>query len=124
MNKKFPYNTSDLKPSRRDFMRLGGASLAAAMMMRNGLPPFLAQGMGGIPAELHPGSPNNPRGWTTTLPPIPDGMPVESAGYNHRQPARSLGIRRWRRHREFALHPLERRGDRHQLEAGVHLDGQ
>ena len=77
MNKKFPYNTSDLKPSRRDFMRLGGASLAAAMMMRHGLPPFLAQGMGGIPAELHPGSPNNPRGWTTTLPPIPEGMPVD-----------------------------------------------
>ena len=77
MTKRFPYDTSDLKPSRRDFMRLGGASLAAAMMMRHGMPPALAQGMGAIPAELHPGSPNNPRGWTTTLPPIPDGMPVD-----------------------------------------------
>ena len=77
MNKRFPYNTSDLKPSRRDFMRLGGTSLAAAMMMRYGSLPLLAQGMGDIPAELHPGSPNNPRGWTTTLPPIPDGMPVD-----------------------------------------------
>ena len=77
MKSNFPYNTSDLKPSRRDFMRLGGTSLAAAMMMRAGLPPILAQGMGDIPAELHPGSPNNPRGWTTTLPPIPEGMPVD-----------------------------------------------
>ena len=77
MKKRFPYDTSDLKPSRRDFMRLGGMSLAVAMMMRAGLPPVLAQGMGDIPAELHPGSPNNPRGWTTTLPPIPEGMPVD-----------------------------------------------
>ena len=77
MNSKFPYNTSDLKPSRRDFMRLGGGSLAAAMMMRYGALPILAQAMGDIPAELHPGSPNNPRGWATTLPPIPEGMPVD-----------------------------------------------
>lgn len=77
MKKRFPYDTSDLKPSRRDFIRLGGTSLAAAMMMRHGPLPVLAQGMGDIPAELHPGSPNNPRGWTTTLPPIPDGMPVD-----------------------------------------------
>ncbi len=26
MNKKLPYNTSDLKPSRRDFLRLSGAN--------------------------------------------------------------------------------------------------
>jgi putative aldouronate transport system substrate-binding protein len=77
MNKKFPYNTSDLKPSRRDFLRLSGAGLAAAMMARYGIPPGLAQMMGDIPAELHPGSPNNPRGWTTTLPPIPDGLPAD-----------------------------------------------
>ena len=76
MNKRFPYNTSDLKPSRRDFLRLSGAGMAAAMMARYGLAPILAQSMGEIPAELHPGSPNNPRGWTTTLPPIPDGMPA------------------------------------------------
>ncbi len=77
MNKKFPYNTSDLKPSRRDFLRLSGAGLAAAMLARYGMPPAFAQMAGDIPAELHPGSPNNPRGWTTTLPPIPDGMPVD-----------------------------------------------
>ncbi len=77
MMKKFPYKRSDLKPSRRDFMRLSGAGLAAMMTARYGLPPAFAQGMDGIPAELHPGSPNNPRGWTTNLPPIPDGMPVD-----------------------------------------------
>ena len=77
MNKKFPYDTSDLKPSRRDFLRLSGAGMAAMMMARHGLPPVFAQGMSDIPAELHPGSPNNPRGWTTTLPPIPEGMPVD-----------------------------------------------
>ncbi len=77
MNKKFLYETSDLKPSRRDFLRLSGAGMAAMMMARYGLPPAFAQGMDGIPAELQPGSPNNPRGWATTLPPIPDGMPVD-----------------------------------------------
>ncbi len=77
MNKKFPYNTGDLKPSRRDFMRMSGAGLAAALMTRFGFSPALAQMMADIPAELHPGSPNNRRGWTTTLPPIPDGLPVD-----------------------------------------------
>ena len=77
MNKKFPYDTSDMKPSRRDFLRLSGAGMAAMMLARHGLPPVFAQGMSDIPAELHPGSPNNPRGWTTTLPPIPEGMPVD-----------------------------------------------
>ena len=96
MNKKFPYDTSDLKPSRRDFLRLSGAGMAAMMMARYGLPPVFAQGMGDIPAELHPGSPNNPRGWTTTLPPIPDRHAGGSARDHHRQPARTLGIRRWR----------------------------
>ena len=77
MNKKFPFNTSDLKPSRRDFLRLSGASLAIALSARYGIPPALAQMMADIPAELHPGSPNNARGWTTTLPPIPEGMPAD-----------------------------------------------
>ena len=48
MNKRFPYNTSDLKPSRRDFLRLSGAGMAAAMMARYGMAPILAQGMGEI----------------------------------------------------------------------------
>ena len=61
--------------SRRDFLRMGGASLAMAMTARYGIAPILAQG--GIPAGLAPGSPNNPRGWTTLLPPIPEGMPVD-----------------------------------------------
>ena len=65
MNKKFPYNTEDLKPSRRDFLKLSSFGLATAMMARYGFAPILGQGMGEIPAELHPGSPNNPRGWTT-----------------------------------------------------------
>ncbi len=77
MNKKFPYDTSGVRPSRRDFLRLSGAGMAAMMMVRYGLPPAFAQGMGDIPAQLHPGSPNNSRGWTTSLPPIPDGMPVD-----------------------------------------------
>ena len=77
MSKKFPYNTEDLKPSRRDFLKWSGAGMATAMMARYGMAPILAQGMGDIPAELHPGSPNNPRGWTTTLPPIPEGMPAD-----------------------------------------------
>ncbi len=77
MNKRFRYEPLALKPSRRDFLRFSGAGLAAMMMARYGVPPVLAQDMGGIPAELHPGSPGNPRGWTTTLPPIPEGMPVD-----------------------------------------------
>ena len=77
MSKKFPYNTEDLRPSRRDFLRMSSFGLASAMMARYGLAPIFGQGMGEIPAELHPGSPNNSRGWTTTLPPIPEGMPVD-----------------------------------------------
>ena len=61
--------------SRRDFLRMGGASLAMAMTARHGIAPILAQG--GIPAGLAPGSPGNPRGWTTILPPVPEGMPVD-----------------------------------------------
>ena len=57
MSKKFPYNTEDLKPSRRDFLKWSGAGMATAMMARYGLAPILAQNMGEIPAELHPGQP-------------------------------------------------------------------
>ena len=57
MNKKFPYNTSDLRPSRRDFLRLSGAGMAAMMMARYGLPPVFAQGMGDIPRSCIPAAP-------------------------------------------------------------------
>ena len=78
MKKNFPYDMRDFKPSRRDFLRVSGIGLAAAMMMRHGVGPALAQmSAADLPAELLPGSPNHPRGWTTTLPPIPDGMPVD-----------------------------------------------
>ena len=77
MNKINASKLSQLQPSRRDFLRMSSLGLAAAMSVRYGLPPALAQMAGDIPAGLHPGSPNNPRGWTTTLPPIPEGMPVD-----------------------------------------------
>ena len=98
MNKRFPYNTSDLKPSRRDFLRLSGAGMAAAMMARYGMAPILAQGMGDIPAELHPGSPNN-RAWLDDdFAADPRRHASGSTGDGHRQPPRSLGIPRWRRY--------------------------
>ena len=124
MSKRFPYNTEDLKPSRRDFLKWGGAGMATAMMARYGLAPILAQNMGEIPAELHPGSPNNARGWTTTLAADPGGHAGRSAGDDHGEQARSLGIRRWRRYRELALHALERRGHRHPSGSWLQLDGQ
>ena len=77
MKKKFPYDPAVGKPSRRDFLRLSGASLATALMARYGFSPALAQMADAIPAELQPGSPNNPRGWTNSLPPIPEGLPVD-----------------------------------------------
>ena len=55
MNKRFPYNTSDLKPSRRDFLRLSGAGMAAAMMARYGMAPILAQEHGGYPRRAASG---------------------------------------------------------------------
>lgn len=76
MNKTFPYRTADLKPSRRDFFKLSGVGLAAAMLSRYGMAPAFAQDMG-LPAALIPGSPDHPRGWTTTLPPIPEGLPAD-----------------------------------------------
>ena len=49
MNKKFPFDTSDLRPSRRDFLRMSGAGLAAAMMARYGMPPGIRADDGGHP---------------------------------------------------------------------------
>ena len=49
MSKRFPYNTEDLKPSRRDFLKWGGAGMATAMMARYGLAPILAQEYGRDP---------------------------------------------------------------------------
>lgn len=72
MTRKFPVRTDGF--SRRDFLRGSSLGVAAAMSAQYGL--TLAQGESGIPAELIPGSPQHPRGWTTTLPPVPDGMPV------------------------------------------------
>ena len=72
MSRKFPIRNNGF--SRRDFLRGSSLGVAAAMTARHGL--MLAQGESGIPAELIPGSPQHPRGWTTTLPPVPEGMPV------------------------------------------------
>ncbi len=72
MNRKLPISQGSF--SRRDFLRGSSIGLAAAMTSRYGL--TMAQDVSGIPQELIPGSPGHPRGWTTTLPPIPEGMPV------------------------------------------------
>ena len=72
MNRKLPISGGAF--SRRDFLRGSSVGLAAAMASRYGL--AVAQEASGIPQELIPGSPGHPRGWTTTLPPIPEGMPV------------------------------------------------
>ncbi|MYD39785.1 MAG: twin-arginine translocation signal domain-containing protein [Chloroflexi bacterium] len=62
MIRKHHLQSSKRKPSRRDFLKMSGIGMAAAMMARYGLAPAFGQGMADIPAELLPGSPNNPRG--------------------------------------------------------------
>ncbi|MCY4527333.1 MAG: twin-arginine translocation signal domain-containing protein, partial [Anaerolineaceae bacterium] len=68
MNRKLPMSQGSF--SRRDFLRGSSIGLAAAMTSRYGL--TMAQDATGLPPDLIPGSPNNPRGWTTTLPPVPE----------------------------------------------------
>ncbi len=67
------------KLSRRDFLRLGGLGAALAFLGKHGLKPGFAQEdpKSILPPELIPGSPDDPMGWETIMPPLPEGWPVD-----------------------------------------------
>lgn len=63
-----------LSLSRRQFLQ--ATAIGAGMMM---MPRFLARAQGSGPdfdPTIWPGSPNTPGGWTTQLPPVPEGLPL------------------------------------------------
>lgn len=62
--------------SRRQFLQ--AAAVGAGMMMMPRF--FLARAQGSGPdfdPTIWPGSPNKPGGWTTQLPPVPEGLPLD-----------------------------------------------
>lgn len=62
--------------SRRQFLQ--AAAIGAGMMMMPRF--FLARAQGSGPdfdPTIWPGSPNKPGGWTTQLPPVPEGLPLD-----------------------------------------------
>jgi putative aldouronate transport system substrate-binding protein len=66
-----------LSLSRRQFIQ--ATAVGAGMLM---MPRFLTRAQGSGPdfdATIWPGSPNVPGGWTTQLPPVPEGLPLNPA---------------------------------------------